>query len=45
MKKLEDFECEKVEIKNVYGGKMADCQTWCKVDDSGQNVYDQDDAC
>ncbi|MET0759855.1 MAG: hypothetical protein ABWZ56_05515 [Flavobacterium sp.] len=22
MKKLEDFECEKVEIKSVYGGKV-----------------------
>lgn len=26
MKKLEDFQCEKVEIKTVYGGQMeAEC--------------------
>lgn len=22
MKKLEDFECEKIEVKTVYGGRM-----------------------
>lgn len=24
MKKLEDFQCEKVEINNIYGGKMEE---------------------
>lgn len=27
MKKLEDFMCEKVEIKSVYGGRVASIDT------------------
>lgn len=45
MKKLEDFECEKVEIKTIYGGDAPPCQTWTDVKGSDQNVYDQEDAC
>lgn len=45
MKKLEDFECEKVEIENVYGGKMADCQTWTAVRGQDTNDYDGSDPC
>jgi hypothetical protein len=40
MKKLEDFECKKVEIKNVYGGKMADAYTFCAVKGQELNDYD-----
>ena len=45
MKKLEDFECEKVEIKSIYGGIMADCQTYIQVRGKDQNDYDGEDAC
>jgi hypothetical protein len=45
MKKLEDFECEKVEIKTVYGGGMAGCQTWTSVRGQDTNDYDGDDKC
>ncbi|WP_343587318.1 hypothetical protein [Flavobacterium sp.] len=31
MKKLEDFECEKVEVKNINGGTAREAYTFCKV--------------
>ncbi|MFV8334702.1 hypothetical protein ACNQF7_01305 [Flavobacterium sp. RSP29] len=41
MKKLEDFECEKVEIKNIFGGNaLADAYTFCAV--KGQELNDFD---
>ncbi|MCV9930046.1 hypothetical protein OIU83_20465 [Flavobacterium sp. LS1R49] len=45
MKKLENFECEKVEIKNVYGGKMRDCQTYTQRSGQELNTYDGEDPC
>ena len=45
MKKLEDFECEKVEIRNVNGGIMAaDAYTFCAVKGQDQNDFDGMDA-
>lgn len=44
MKKLEDFECEKVEIKTIYGGDApADSQVWTDVANQYDNVYDGTD--
>ncbi|MFV8328474.1 hypothetical protein [Flavobacterium sp. ZS1P14] len=41
MKKLEDFECEKVEINTIYGGDApADVQTWTAVRGQVGNDYD-----
>ncbi|MFV5703040.1 hypothetical protein ACM55F_14305 [Flavobacterium sp. XS2P12] len=41
VKKLEDFECEKVEINTIYGGTApADAQTWCAVRGQVGNDYD-----
>ncbi|WP_409416609.1 hypothetical protein [Flavobacterium sp. PS2] len=41
MKKLEDFECEKVEIKNVVGGgEKGKAYTFCQV--PGQELNDFD---
>lgn len=32
MKKLEDFECEKVEIKTIYGGtQVEECPDTCTI--------------
>lgn len=33
MKKLEDFECEKVEIKTIYGGILVpkECPDTCTI--------------
>jgi hypothetical protein len=42
MKKLEDFECKKVELKTIYGG--SGCQTWTS-NGSSTNSYDGDDKC
>lgn len=47
MKKLEDFNCEKVELKTVYGGKMAMAfsdQNTVTVGDNGGNPDDGDDS-
>lgn len=41
MKKLEDFQCEKVEVKNVSGGQAkADAYTFCAVKGQKLNDYD-----
>jgi|GEM_PF-5692949 len=40
MKKLEDFQCEKVEVKHVNGGYAPkDAYTFCKVS-SDWNEFD-----
>ncbi len=32
MRKLEDFECEKVEIKSIYGGQLREeCPDTCTI--------------
>ena len=32
MKKLEDFECKKVEVKTIYGGRMVEvCPDTCTI--------------
>lgn len=31
MKKLEDFECKKVELKTTYGGRIATCPDTCTI--------------
>ncbi|SHN12299.1 hypothetical protein [Flavobacterium xinjiangense] len=43
MKKLEDFECEKVEINTIYGGNLADVQTWTTHPGQYENDYDGQD--
>ncbi|MFV8377089.1 hypothetical protein [Flavobacterium sp. LB1P62] len=45
MKKLEDFECEKVEVNTIYGGLLAEpsSQTWTDVPDQYENKFDQTD--
>lgn len=43
MKRLEDFECEKVEIKNITGGDIP-IQTWCSIPDGTHNIFDGDDT-
>lgn len=45
MKKLEDFECEKVEVSTIYGGLQADvpAQTWTDVPNQNDNVFDGTD--
>ncbi|MET3020121.1 hypothetical protein [Flavobacterium hydatis] len=41
MKRLEDFECEKVEVKNVVGGgPKGQAYTFCQV--KGQELNDFD---
>lgn len=43
MKKLEDFECEKVEIRNIVGGNAladGDAYTFCAVKGQAQNDFD-----
>jgi hypothetical protein len=37
MKKLEDFECEKVEVKNIYGGSCPDSCTINTKTHEGKN--------
>lgn len=41
MKKLEDFECEKVEVTTINGGDAApDAYTFCAVKGQELNDYD-----
>ncbi|SHN12279.1 hypothetical protein [Flavobacterium xinjiangense] len=41
MKKLEDFECEKIEIDTINGGNAPeDHQTWCQLPGSEYNQLD-----
>ena len=47
MKKLEDFNCEKVELNSIYGGKaaaVASDQNTVTVGDNGGNPDDGDDS-
>lgn len=44
MKKLEDFECERVEINTIYGGNAPkDPQTWCSIPGGEYNQLDSVD--
>lgn len=48
MKKLEDFNCEKVELNSIYGGRRMSMafsdQNTVTVGDNGGNPDDGDDS-
>lgn len=44
MKKLEDFNCEKVELQSIYGGYAQSSQNTVTVGDNGGNPDDGDDS-